>query len=69
MKVIHLSHPNGRAHPFKFTSLCGRLVRFGSSEIPGERLANCKLCLRIQKTICPTCGGSGVKPQMEDKSI
>lgn len=59
-RVIHASHPNGQGHPFKFTTLCGKMVRFGSSEIPGERPVSCKLCLKILKTLCPTCRGTGV---------
>lgn len=60
-EVIHASHPNGLAHPFKFTTLCGKLVRFASSEIPGERPVTCKNCKTIQERICPCCRGTGVK--------
>lgn len=59
-RPIHKLHPNGRAHPFKFTSLCGKLVRFGGAEAE-DRPASCKICLKIHATICPTCGGTGVK--------
>ena len=61
VRAIHASHPNGQAHPFKFTSLCGKLVRFSRCEIPGERDVTCKRCLSIREKICPTCGGTGMK--------
>lgn len=61
MRPIHASHPNGSPHPFKFTSLCGKLVRFGGAEIPGERPVTCKTCLKILDTICPHCKGTGTK--------
>lgn len=60
--MIHKDHPNGGTspHPLKFTTLCGKLVRFGSGETD-TRKANCKICLKIAEKICPTCGGTGVK--------
>lgn len=60
-RVIHKPHPNGQPHPFKFTSLCGKLIRFGGIEM-SDRIATCKPCLKIHATICPTCGGTGIKP-------
>lgn len=61
-RPIHAPHPNGQLHPLKFTSLCGKLVRFGGLAIEGERSVTCKVCLKILGTICPTCKGTGVKP-------
>lgn len=61
MRVIHVPHPNGSPHPLKFTSLCGKLIRFGGIEIEGERPATCKACLKISATICPTCKGTGIR--------
>jgi len=60
-KAIHLSHPNGSAHPFKAATLCGVMVRFGGMAVRGEREATCKKCLKINEKICPTCGGTGLK--------
>lgn len=60
-RPIHVVHPNGQPHPFKSHTLCGKLIRWGGLEIPEERPATCKSCLKIQETICPHCKGTGVK--------
>lgn len=59
-RVIHVGHPNGAAHPFKASTLCGKLVRFGGMETD-KRKPTCKVCVKIKATICPTCKGTGVK--------
>lgn len=46
VRIIHKPNPAGAPHPFKFVSVCGKLVRFGGLEIDGERPATCKLCLK-----------------------
>lgn len=63
MRAIHFPHPNGNPHPFKFSTLCGKMVRFGGLAIENERPATCKTCLKIHETICTACGGTGVKPK------
>lgn len=60
-RAIHEPHPNGMAHPLKFSSLCGKLIRFGGIRIDGERPVTCKKCLKIMEIICPTCKGTGQK--------
>jgi len=60
MKVIHESHPNGAAHPFKYLTLCGVMSRFGSIKTD-ERAVTCKKCKKILETLCPTCMGTGVQ--------
>lgn len=60
-RVIHAAHPNGIPHPLKVCALCGPLVRFGGIE-NDDRGVTCKRCLKILKTLCPTCHGTGVTP-------
>lgn len=61
-RPIHAPHPSrGFLHPFKIATLCGKAVRFGGIEIPNDRTVSCKICLKIQKTLCPKCKGTGVK--------
>jgi hypothetical protein len=46
-RPIHQVNERGFAHPFKFLSRCGRLVRFGGMELP-DRPATCPLCARVK---------------------
>jgi hypothetical protein len=59
-RPLHISHPNGTPHPFKGGTLCGKMVRFGGFETE-NKVATCKICLKIKDTLCPTCHGTGTK--------
>lgn len=59
-RPIHDVHPNGQGHPFKFLSLCGKLIRFGGITTE-DRPVTCKKCLKTQEKICPMCAGTGMK--------